>query len=117
MTDVRLRSHLEVERGLFMAESYEVISRALDAGMAPRSFLMSEKCLERFAPLFTRFPEVPVFVGAEPLIEQLTGLHLHRGALAAMQRPVLPSAAELLRDAQGRSEEHTSELQPRGHPV
>jgi len=47
MTDVRLRSRVEVERGLFMAESYEVISRAIDAGMAPRSFLMSEKWLER----------------------------------------------------------------------
>src|SRR5690625_174813 len=115
MTDVRLRSHLEVERGLFMAESYEVISRALDAGMAPRSFLMSEKCLERFAPLFTRFPEVPVFVGAEPLIEQLTGFHLHRGALAAMQRPVLPSAAELVRDAQGAGARDHADHAEAGH--
>ncbi|MDN5901218.1 MAG: rRNA methyltransferase, partial [Brachybacterium sp.] len=48
MTDVRLRSRVEVERGLFMAESYEVISRAMDAGMAPRSFLMSEKWLAKF---------------------------------------------------------------------
>ncbi|HJB09995.1 MAG TPA: RNA methyltransferase [Candidatus Brachybacterium merdavium] len=115
MTDVRLRSHLEVERGLFMAESYEVISRALDAGMAPRSFLMSEKWLERFAPLFTRFPKVPVFVGAEPLIEQLTGFHLHRGALAAMQRPVLPSAAELLRDAQGAGARDHADHAEAGH--
>ena len=99
MTDVRLRSRVEVERGLFMAESFEVISRALDAGAVPRSFLMSEKWIERFAPLYARFPEVPVFVGEEPLIEQLTGFHLHRGALAAMQRPVLPSAAELLEGA------------------
>lgn len=99
MTDVKLRSRVEVERGLFMAESYEVISRAMDAGMAPRSFLMSEKWLERFAPLYERFPEVPVFVGAEPLLEQLTGFHLHRGALAAMQRPELPGVAELLAGA------------------
>ncbi|AXK45108.1 TrmH family RNA methyltransferase [Brachybacterium saurashtrense] len=99
MTDVKLRSRVEVERGLFMAESYEVISRAMDAGMAPRSFLMSEKWLERFAPLYERYPEVPVFVGAEPLLEQLTGFHLHRGALAAMQRPELPGVAELLAGA------------------
>src|SRR5699024_7778421 len=115
MTGVRLRSHLEVERGLFMAESYEVISRALDAGMAPRSFLMSEKWLERFASLFTRFPEVPVFVGAEPLIEQLTGFHLRRGALAPMQRPVLPSAAELLRDAQGAGARDHADHAEAGH--
>ncbi|MDN5894091.1 MAG: RNA methyltransferase, partial [Nocardioides sp.] len=69
------------------------------AGMAPRSFLMSEKWLAKFAPLYERFPEVPVFVGAEPLLEQLTGFHLHRGALAAMQRPELPSVEEVLREA------------------
>lgn len=103
MTDVRLRSRVEVERGLFMAESFEVISRAMDGGMAPRSFLMSEKWLAKFAPLYERFPEVPVFVGAEPLLEQLTGFHLHRGALAAMQRPVLPAVEELLTATGGRS--------------
>ena len=99
MTDVRLRSRVEVERGLFMAESFEVISRAVEAGMAPRSFLMSEKWLQKFAPLYERFPEVPVFVGEEALLEQLTGFHLHRGALAAMQRPELPGARELLEGA------------------
>ena len=103
MTDVKLRSRVEVERGLFMAESFEVISRAMDAGMAPRSFLMSEKWLAKFAPLYEQFPEVPVFVGAEPLLEQLTGFHLHRGALAAMQRPVLPAVEELLAATGGRS--------------
>ena len=99
MTDVKLRSRVEVERGLFMAESFEVISRAMDAGMAPRSFLMSEKWLQKFAPLYERFPEVPVFVGEEALLERLTGFHLHRGALAAMQRPELPGVAELLEGA------------------
>lgn len=103
MTDVKLRSRLEVERGLFMAESFEVISRAMNAGMAPRSFLMSEKWLPKFAPLYERFPDVPVFVGEETLIEQLTGFHLHRGALAAMQRPVLPTVDELLQQARAGS--------------
>ena len=35
---------------------------------------------------------IPVFVGEHDVIESLTGFHLHRGALAAMQRPVLPTA-------------------------
>ena len=96
MTDVRLRSRLEPERGLFMAESFEVIRRAMDAGMRPRSFLMAEKWLEKFAPLCARAPEAPVFVGEEDLLESITGFHLHRGALAAMHRPTLPSAAQLL---------------------
>lgn len=99
MTDVRLRSTLEVERGLFMAESYNVIERALEAGCVPRSFLMSEKWLERFAPQFERFGEVPVFVGEEALLEELTGFHLHRGALAAMQRPAMPAVEDVLAGA------------------
>lgn len=99
MTDVRLRSSMEVERGLFMAESFNVIERAMASGAQPRSFLMSETWIERFAPLFTRFPDVPVFVGEETLLEELTGFHLHRGALAAMQRPQLPSVAEVLEGA------------------
>ncbi|MGP9692996.1 TrmH family RNA methyltransferase [Brachybacterium sp. AOP25-B2-12] len=100
MTDVRLRSRIEPERGLFMAESYNVIERALEAGCAPRSFLMSETWLERFSPLFSAHPEVPVFVGEESLLQELTGFHLHRGALAAMQRPVLPGVEDVLRGAQ-----------------
>lgn len=103
MTDARLRSSLEVERGLFMAESFEVISRALDGGMRPRSFLMSPKWLEKFAPLCERAPEAPVFVGEEHVLEELTGFHLHRGALAAMQRPVLRSPEDLLAPLASRS--------------
>ena len=99
MTDVRLRSRIEVERGLFMAESFEVISRAMDAGMQPRSFLMSEKWLDKFAPLTSRFPEAPVLVGEEALLERITGFHLHRGALAAMHRPELPPVAAVLEGA------------------
>ncbi len=42
---------------------------------------------------------VPVFVGSEELLQELTGFHLHRGALAAMNRPVLPSVHDLLSTA------------------
>ena len=40
-----------------------------------------------------------MFVGEHEVIESLTGFHLHRGALAAMQRPVLPPLAEVLEGA------------------
>ncbi len=44
---------------------------------------------------------VPVFVGEHDIIEQLTGFHLHRGALASMQRPELPSVESLVARARG----------------
>lgn len=99
MTDVKLRSTLEVERGLFMAESFNVIERALQAGAVPRSYMMSTKWLEKFSPLFSRHPDVPVFVGSEAELEATTGFHVHRGALASMRRPLLPSLPAVLEGA------------------
>lgn len=103
MTDVALRSKTEFERGLFMAESKNVITRALDAGYQPRSFLMAPKWLKNMRPLLKRFGvdggDIPVFVAPENVLEELTGFHLHRGALAAMHRRELPSSASLLAGA------------------
>lgn len=100
LTDVALRRRIEPERGLYMAESTKVILRALEAGHRPRSFLMTERWLPELADLLAdveaRFGDVPVYVGPAEIVETLTGFHLHRGALAAMQRPVLPAVADLL---------------------
>ena len=46
LTDVALRRRLETQRGLYMAESSKVITRAVAAGHAPRSFLMAPRHLE-----------------------------------------------------------------------
>ena len=35
LTEAQLRNRLEPEKGIFIAESPKVISRALDAGMSP----------------------------------------------------------------------------------
>lgn len=105
LTDVALRRRLEPERGLYMAESTKVIRRALEAGHRPRSFLMTERWLPELADLLAdveaRFGDVPVYVGPAEVVETLTGFHLHRGALAAMQRPELPAVGDLLAAARG----------------
>jgi tRNA G18 (ribose-2'-O)-methylase SpoU len=103
LTDVALRRRLEPERGLYMAESSTVIRRALAAGHRPRSFLMTDRWLPDLEPLIaeveSRFGPVPVYVGEPGVVESLTGFHLHRGALAAMQRPALPAVADVLAGA------------------
>ena len=105
LTDVALRRRLEPERGLYMAESTKVILRALEAGHRPRSFLMTERWLPELEGLLAdvqaRFGDVPVYVGPPEVVETLTGFHLHRGALAAMERPELPAVADLLAAARG----------------
>jgi tRNA G18 (ribose-2'-O)-methylase SpoU len=101
LTDVALRRRTEPERGLYIAESEKVIRRALAAGHRPRSYLMAQRWLTDLADLVEEAEAdgTPVFVGEHDVIEQLTGFHLHRGALASMQRPELPSLAEVTRDA------------------
>ncbi|MFB2556115.1 TrmH family RNA methyltransferase [Herbiconiux liangxiaofengii] len=99
LTDVAMRRLLEPAGGLYLAESSKVIERAVAAGHRPRSVLLQQKWLPDLEWLVQRFPEVPVFVADDALLEQLTGFAMHRGALAAMHRPVLPDPRDLLRDA------------------
>ena len=103
LTDVQLRSRLEPEKGLFIAESGNVIERALEAGMQPLSLLREEKWLDALRPLIERAaaanPDAPVFVAPRAELAKLTGFELTRGALAAFRRPALPSVADVVRDA------------------
>ncbi|WP_022885058.1 TrmH family RNA methyltransferase [Glaciibacter superstes] len=99
LTDVALRRVSEPAGGLYIAESAKVIGRALAAGHRPRSVLLQEQWLAGILPLLADWPDLPVFVGDAALLEQLTGYNLHRGALAAMHRPVLAPVADIIRGA------------------
>ena len=101
LTDVALRTRVEPERGLYLAESEKVIRRALAAGHRPRSFLLGRRWLTDLADLVERAESrsVPVYVASAAVIEAMTGFHLHRGALASMHRPRLVAPEVLLRDA------------------
>lgn len=104
LTDVRLRTVREPAEGLYMAESSTVIRRALEAGHRPRSFLMADKWLGSMDDVLQgdAVPAgTPVYLAAEDVLEAITGFHLHRGALAAMHRPALPSVHELVAAARG----------------
>lgn len=101
LTDVALRRRVEPEHGLYVAESERVIRRALAAGHRPRSYLMAPRWLAELGDVVDRAARdgIPVYVGEPEVIERLTGFHLHRGALAAMHRPVLPTLDEVLAGA------------------
>ena len=101
LTDVVLRRRHEPERGLYIAESQKVIRRALRAGHRPRADLMARRWLDDLSDIVAdaEADGIPVDFGDHDVIEQLTGFHLHRGALAAMQRPALPTVESLIADA------------------
>ena len=98
LTDVKLRRVLEPAGGLYLAESEKVIRRALTAGHRPRSFLMGERWLSDLADVVVTAEArgVPVYTGSAQVIEGITGFNLHRGALASMHRPDLPTVGEVL---------------------
>lgn len=98
LTDAALRRVQEPATGLYMAESAKVIERALAAGHRPRSLLVQEKWIADAEALLGDV-DVPVFVVADEVAEQLTGYAVHRGVLAAMERPAEPPLHELLRSA------------------
>lgn len=98
LTDVELRRRREPAEGLFIAEGEKVIRRARDAGYEMRSMLLSAKWVDAMRDVIDELT-APVHVVSPELAERVTGYHVHRGALASMQRKPLPTAAEVLRTA------------------
>ncbi|MEU0900218.1 TrmH family RNA methyltransferase [Streptomyces massasporeus] len=98
LTDVELRRKREPAEGLFIAEGEKVIRRAKEAGYEMRSMLLSAKWVDVMRDVIDELP-APVYAVSPELAEQVTGYHVHRGALASMQRKPLPTAADLLRGA------------------
>lgn len=95
LRDVQLRRSLEAEHGLFLAEGEKVVRRAVDAGHRPRSLLMAPRWLDGLADVLAR-TEAPCYVVSERLAEQVTGFHVHRGALASLHRRPLPPVDDVL---------------------
>ena len=111
-----LLSRHKPEEGLFIAESPNVIERALNAGCIPVSILIEEKEFEKYfstnnvdkansetvtARIFAR-PELenlPIHTATFEVLSQLTGFQLTRGMLCAMKRPLLPSVEEICGNA------------------
>jgi len=82
--------------GIFIAESPNVVLRALDAGYKPLSFLVEDKHLDTQAKeILALYQDMPVYTAPFDTLTQLTGFKLTRGMLAAMQRKALPSLEEI----------------------
>ena len=96
LTDVALRIRTEIDDGIFIAESASVIERAIARGYRPVSVLMEDKWLERMTPILEPAGDFPIYLGDRHLLESITGFHVHRGALALIQRPALPSIESVI---------------------
>ena len=100
LTEGQLRSRLEPEKGIFIAESPKVIERALDAGYEPVSLLMERKHISgQGRNIIARCGDIPVYTADREVLAGLTGYQLTRGVLCAMRRPPLPSVEAVCANA------------------
>lgn len=100
LNENQLVHYLEPALGLFIAESPNVIERALNAGYEPLSFLMERKNIEKeMKHILERCENVPVYTADQDVLTKLTGFHLTRGALCALRRREYPSVEEICKNA------------------
>lgn len=115
MTDAELRDPKQLiglslacnmpieEEGLFIAESRNVIERALNAGLRPFALLSEQRWVSPHHDLFERvekeFPGTPLFLGSHEQVRELTGFERTVGPMMALHRPVLPDPRKLLGNA------------------
>ncbi|MBK7820756.1 MAG: RNA methyltransferase [Tessaracoccus sp.] len=93
----RLRdAQLRRDEDRFVAEGLKIIERAFAAGCRPRALLLQPRWLPGLESVLGAYPDVPVYVAPERLIEQVSGFHVHRGALGSFDRPAEASWETLL---------------------
>lgn len=100
LTEAQLLNRDHPEDAMFIAESPNVITRALNAGFEPLSFLMENRHVEsQGKQILARCEGIPVYTAPFDVLTQLTGFKLTRGMLCAMRRKPLPTLQQLLKNA------------------
>lgn len=98
LTDTAMRLNHDRTHGLYIAESAIVIARAVAAGHIPRVVMIQQRRLEEIKASVD-VESTLVAVVPDAVAEAVAGYHVHRGALASMQRPELPSIRSITQDA------------------
>ncbi|MBM4358001.1 MAG: RNA methyltransferase [Deltaproteobacteria bacterium] len=104
LSDPRLDDYRDVRdrdlatRGFFLGESESVLRVLVGRKTHPlRSVLVGENRVAKLAPVLAKLPaSVPVFLGSQPVLDGVTGFHIHRGVLAAAERTPVPDAVSWL---------------------
>ena len=86
-SETQLYHFCEPEPGIFLAESPNVIERALHGGYMPLSFLIDEKQLDQqVQTILAACGDIPVYLADTATLNTVPGIHLTRGVLCAMRR-------------------------------
>ena len=103
-SEAELMHYYEPQTGVFIAETANVVLRALEAGYRVESMLVEDKRLEIEAgPVFEKIKdlygeealnEIPVYVAEHEAVSRLTGYNLVRGLWAVLKRKELQPPEE-----------------------
>lgn len=100
LTEAQLRSKIDQEKGIFIAESPKVIRVALKAGYVPTALLCEKKHINGdAADIIQQCGDIPVFSGERQILAHITGYTLTRGVLCAMRRPKEKTVEEICESA------------------
>ena len=108
ITEPQLRTYFEPEIGIFLAETANVIMRAIEAGYEPLSMLVERERLEAEAgPVFEciekycgreKLESMPIYIAGREIVTQLTGYTLVRGLWMTLRRRPEISVEEFCKD-------------------
>lgn len=97
LSEAELKHFFEPENGLFLAESPNVLERALSFGCRPYSVLSETAKLPVVEMLFDKYGvDAPVYTAPNEELRKITGFPLTRGVIGAMFRPEPTPPLELL---------------------
>lgn len=86
-SETQLYHYYEPEQGIFIAESPNVIERAMNAGYQPLAFLIDSAFYSaQVQALVSRSADIPAYLAETAVLNSITGMHLTRGVLCAMRR-------------------------------
>jgi tRNA G18 (ribose-2'-O)-methylase SpoU len=99
LTDPDLRRRRERpgdgDGGFFIAEGMTVIRQLLRSPYRVRSLLLTPRRLGALEDVLDGV-DAPIYVGAQEVVNAVSGFHLHRGAVASAHRSALPDLPELV---------------------
>ena len=99
MSENQLVHIYEPDRGVFITESPNVITRALAAGYEPLSILIDKQQIKGAgAGVIEQCGDIPVYTAEYDVLTRLTGFALTRGMLCVMRLAGLPSVSDVCRD-------------------
>lgn len=109
-SEVQLKHIYEPQPGVFLAETANVIERALNAGYQVESMLIENRFLsgecdcdslsQQVRELVHRVGDVPVYTADLDTISKICGFRQSRGILAIVRRKPLPAVETILAHAQ-----------------